>query len=103
MRQTCPRGIGALSTVPELINDAYLARQPSVSGPKIDVMIQAMVSGKWSWVDNEIEVNGNVIINGHHRYIASRMAGIEPVFILSEEPYSRTFTWGQINVSQTRW
>ena len=60
MRKTCPRGFGALRNVPELANDPYLARQPSVSGPKIDAMVQVMRSGKWHWEGNEIKVNDNV-------------------------------------------
>lgn len=39
MPNVCPTGWGALANVPELANDPFLARQPAVSGPKIDEMV----------------------------------------------------------------
>ena len=101
MADSCPTGPGALGRIPELANDPYLARQPSVSGPKIDAIARLMRSGKWNWADNDIKVNGNVIIDGHHRYIAARLTGIEPRFIPSTERYAMTFSWQQLRVSKS--
>jgi hypothetical protein len=89
--------------------DPFLARQPSVSGPKIEEMIRLMQNGigsgpnLWNWTGREIKYNGNVIIDGHHRYIAARLAGIEPVMVVSAEPFRRTFTWDQLYVDTKRW
>ncbi len=103
VHNTCPVGRGALSNAPELANDPFLARQPSVSGPKIDEIRAMMQKGTWDWAGREIKYNGNVIIDGHHRYIAARLAGIEPVMISSTEPVAKTFSWGQLVVDPTRW
>lgn len=100
---TCPLGRGALATVPQLTGDPYKARQPSVSGPKINDMVAMMKAGTWNWASREIQRNGDVIINGHHRYIAARIAGIEPIFVLDSTTYSRTFEWGQLYVDSIRW
>src|SRR5581483_8646764 len=103
VHNTCPVGRGALSNVPELANDPFLARQPQVSGPKIDEMVKRLHDGTWNWAGREIKYNGNVIIDGHYSYIAARLAGIEPVMIPSTEPFARTFSWGQLVVDPTRW
>ena len=103
MPNPCPVGRRALANVPELANDPFLARQPQVSGPKIDEMMKRMQNGTWNWAGREIKCNGNVIMDGHHRYIAARLAGIEPVMVASTEPFTRTFSWAQLVVDPIRW
>ena len=98
-----PTGRGALANVPELTGDLFLARQPAVSAPKIEEMMQMMRGGAWDWTGREIKINGSVIIDGHHRYIAARLTGIEPVFLVSTEPVHRTFAWRELTVDSKRW
>ena len=99
----CPTGRKALANEPVFANDPHFARQPTVSGPKIDEMTVMMRAGKWNWTGREIERNGDVIIEGHHRYIAARLAKIEPVFIKSNVPVVRKFRWTELIVAADRW
>jgi len=99
----CPTGRGALAGVPELAGDPFLARQPAVSGPKIDEMVVLMRSGRWDWTGREVTYNGNVIVDGHHRYVAARLARVEPVMVPNNEPVARTFGWERLFVDAARW
>ena len=99
----CPIGRYALANESAFANDLYYARPPRVSGPKIDEMIAMMQSGRWNWTGREIKRNGNIIIDGHQRYIAARLAGIEPVFVERYEPVRLKFRWGEIAVEPDRW
>ena len=100
---SCPVGKGALAGLPVFYNDPYVARQPIVSGPKIDEMVVMMQARTWNWIEREIKRNGNVIIDGHHRYIAARLAGVTPVFVDSVERYGRIFAWTMLIVDFARW
>ena len=103
MLSTCPTGRYALANVPELQGDPYLASQPAVSGPKISSMMAMMQNGTWDWTDKAIKYNGNVIADGHHRYLTARLSGIEPVMIACDSPVHRTFTWSSLYVDAKRW
>ena len=99
----CQTGRNALANEPFFANDAYFARHPAVSGPKIDEMVAMMQKNSWNWAGRKIERNGNVIVNGHHRYIAARLAGVEPAFIESNVPLGIKFRWTELIIDSDRW
>ncbi len=99
----CPTGRFALASVPELDGDPYLASQPAVSGPKINAMMRIMRNGNWDWTNKAIKHNGNVVVDGHHRYLAARLAGINPVMMPCNDSIHRSFTWDQIYVEDQQW
>src|SRR5262249_33296586 len=66
-----PHGKGALS---EAMKDAPLqSSQGAVSGPAVDAYRERLRNGE---VPPPIKVDGNVIVEGHHRYAAARLEGV---------------------------
>ena len=66
-------------------------------------MVEMMKNKTWSWAGRAIKYNGDVIIDGHHRYIAARIAGIEPAMITDSYPVQKSFSWKEVNVLPIRW
>ncbi|MGB5969458.1 MAG: hypothetical protein WBG70_14180, partial [Spirulinaceae cyanobacterium] len=57
-----------------LQNSPLRTQQESVSGPKIQRYVELIRQG----VDmGTIKVDGDIIVDGHHRYIASQIAGVD--------------------------
>ncbi len=105
---TTPTGFGALKDVPEMIEAPMRPTQPAVSGPKIDEMVEIMrkpagEKGAWDWTGREIETHGDLIIDGHNRYVASRIAGIDPVFKPAKFTKPSPVGWEKVLVDTRRW
>jgi hypothetical protein len=67
-----------------------------------------MMTGHWNWQAGEIlkiaHADGDVIVDGHHRYIASLIAGIEPVMREVEiDTVRRTFKFADLYVDSRDW
>lgn len=62
-----------------------------------------MTSGRWDWTGREVTYNGNVIVDGHHRYVAARLSGRAPVLVPSGALVARTFGWERLFVDTVRW
>jgi len=81
---------------PDVINaamaDAPLqSTQSAVSMPAIQRYVNRTMSGE---VAPAIKVDGNLIVDGHHRYVAGRITGIEPAQQPATAPASaRVYNW----------
>lgn len=90
--------------IKKLIEDdqlEFLCSQRSISLPIIYRIYHKMIIGiKFP----EIKVSGNIIIDGHHRYLASKIALIEFQKIdYVEVNYIEPKSWHEIFIDETDW
>jgi hypothetical protein len=90
-------------TIREAMRGAPLSSQQSggVSLPNIQRYVDKLLAGE---VAPAIKVDGKIIVDGNHRYIAGRIVGQEPAV----QPWaggnpSRIISWEQLPVSPNSW
>ena len=79
----------------------FLCSQRSISLPIINRIYHKMVLGiKFP----EIKVSNNIIIDGHHRYLASKIASVKLQKIYFPElKYINATSWHEIFIDETDW
>jgi filamentous hemagglutinin len=68
----CDENINKIREV--LANSPFRTQQERVSVPRIERYVELLKSGEDM---GNIKIDGDIIVDGHHRYIASQIAGIE--------------------------
>jgi hypothetical protein len=87
----------------EAMKDAPLTSQQAggVSLPRVQQYVDKLLAGE---VAPAIKVDGNLIVDGNHRYIAGRVLGQEPAI----QPWAggrpdRAVPWDKIRISPESW
>ena len=87
----------------ETMEDAPLqTQQSSVSKPVIQIYYDRIMNGETDVPP--IKVDGNIIVNGNHRYIACRLAGIEIGIIpWNGGNIDKVISWLDIKIDEDDW
>ena len=86
-----------------LKNDKMMTKQASVSLPAIQRYVDKLINGH---TPPPIKIDGNIIIDGNHRYIAGKVLGKKPSTTpgtLSESDRSRVKPMSEILIDTVDW
>jgi hypothetical protein len=90
-------------TIRAAMNNAPLSSQQAggISLPKVQEYVDQLLSGSKA---PPIKVDGSMIVDGNHRYVAGRIVGTEPpIQLWSEGRPTNAVPWSSIPISPNRW
>jgi hypothetical protein len=82
-------------------NAPLFSQQPRVSLPRVEQFVDRLLAGE---IAPAIKVDGSMIVDGNHRYIAARIAGI-PVAV---QPWAGgrpkdAVNWNDLHIDKNFW